>query len=102
MAHLPTTRTRRPPLITSGTPAPRSRVVATDPAWARWLLTGVAVLFLALFLVVPLVSVFAYALEKGVGAYFRSFADSDTLAAIRLTLLTAAIAVPLNVVFGVT
>nr|WP_244600221.1 sulfate ABC transporter permease subunit CysW [Blastochloris tepida] len=57
--------------------------------------------FLALFLVLPLTAVFAEALRRGVAAYFASFADPDTQAAIRLTLLVAAIAVPLNVVFGI-
>lgn len=57
--------------------------------------------FLALFLVLPLAAVFAEAFRRGVGAYFAAFDDPDTLAAIRLTLTVAAIAVPLNLVFGV-
>jgi sulfate transport system permease protein len=73
----------------------------TDPAWVRWALTATALLFLAVMLFVPLVAVFAEALRKGVAAYLESFGDPDALAAIRLTLLTAAIAVPANVVFGV-
>jgi sulfate transport system permease protein len=72
-----------------------------DPLWVRWALTGVALLFLAFFLVLPLAAVFAEAFRRGVGAYFASFADPDALASIKLTLLTAAIAVPANVVFGV-
>ena len=67
----------------------------------RLVLIAVAVVFLALFLVLPLIAVFAEALRRGIGAYFASFADPDTRAAIRLTLLVAAIAVPLNVVFGI-
>jgi sulfate transport system permease protein len=67
----------------------------------RRLLIGVALGFLALFLLVPLASVFAHAFEKGAAAYFNAFSDPATLAAIRLTLLTAMIAVPLNLVFGV-
>lgn len=67
----------------------------------RWLLTGTALLFLSLFLFVPLVSVFVQAFEKGIGAYWASFQDPDAWAAIKLTLLTAAIAVPLNIVFGI-
>jgi len=79
-------------------PAPRA---ARDAAWVRWSLTAVALVFLAFFLVLPLAAVFAEALRKGIGAYFAAFRDPDALAAIRLTLLTAAISVPLNVVFGV-
>jgi len=67
----------------------------------RWLLTGVALLFLGVFLVLPLVVVFTNALEKGVAAYLAAFTEADALAAIRLTVTAAAIAVPLNLVFGV-
>jgi sulfate transport system permease protein len=66
----------------------------------RALLILVAVLFLALFLLAPLVVVFTQALQKGAGAFFEAFNDPDALAAIRLTLLIAAIAVPANLVFG--
>jgi sulfate transport system permease protein len=60
-----------------------------------------SLLFLAALLFAPLITVFATALSKGIGMYFASFKDSDTLAAIRLTLLTAAIVVPVNTVFGI-
>jgi sulfate transport system permease protein len=66
----------------------------------RLLITG-ALGFLALFVFVPLVAVFAQALGKGLSGYFRGVTDPDTLAAIRLTLLTAGVAVPLNLCFGV-
>ncbi|MFX1672519.1 sulfate ABC transporter permease subunit CysW [Paraburkholderia sp. A2WS-5] len=72
----------------------------TEAPWVRWLLTGIALAFLALFLAVPLVAVFWQALSKGIGFYFVSLADPDALAAIKLTLITAAIAVPLNLAFG--
>jgi sulfate transport system permease protein len=72
----------------------------TEPRAVRWILTGIALLFLALFLVLPLVAVFYQALSKGVAFYFESLADPDAVSAIKLTLLTAAIAVPLNLVFG--
>ncbi len=72
-----------------------------DPKWVRWLLTGVALLFLAFFLVLPLAAVFTEALRRGLGAYFAAFADPDALASIKLTLMTAAIAVPANLVFGI-
>ncbi len=68
----------------------------------RWLLIGLALLFLGFFLFLPLVAVFAEALVKGLAVYLASLNEPDALAAIRLTLLTAAIAVPLNLVFGVT
>ena len=60
-----------------------------------------SLLFLAALLFAPLITVFAAALEKGIALYFDSFKDSDTLAAIRLTLMVAAIVVPINTVFGV-
>jgi sulfate transport system permease protein len=72
-----------------------------EPRWVRWLLIGVALTFLLLFLLVPLGAVFTQALAKGVGAYFASFTSGDSLASIYLTLFTAAIAVPLNVAFGI-
>ncbi|MGE5649854.1 MAG: sulfate ABC transporter permease subunit CysW [Bacillota bacterium] len=72
-----------------------------EPFWVRVLLTGVALAFLTLFLFVPLAGVFAEALKKGVDTYLAAIGDPDAVSAIRLTLLTAAIAVPLNLVFGV-
>jgi sulfate transport system permease protein len=73
----------------------------TEPALVRWSLTAVVLLFLGLFLVVPLAAVFAQALDKGLESYFSALADPDFLAAIRLTLLTAAVSVILNLIFGV-
>src|SRR5262245_26568234 len=67
----------------------------------RRLLIAVALAFLGLFLALPLAAVFLYALEKGVGAYLVALVEPDARAAIHLTLLTAAIAVPLNLAFGV-
>jgi len=67
----------------------------------RWSLTAAALAFLGAFLVLPLISVFAEALAKGVVAYGRALVTPEALAAIRLTLLAAGIAVPLNLVFGV-
>jgi sulfate transport system permease protein len=62
---------------------------------------GLSLLFLAALLFAPLITVFATALSKGFELYFNSFRDSDTLAAIRLTLTVAAIVVPMNVIFGI-
>jgi sulfate/thiosulfate transport system permease protein len=73
----------------------------TEPAYVRWLLIGVATAFLVVFLFMPLAVVFASALEKGFAAYFSTFRDPDSLAAIKLTLLAAGIAVPMNLVFGI-
>ena len=82
-----------------------ARSTFTDPTaeapWVRRLLIGVGLAFLALFLVLPLLAVFAEALRQGVGPYFAGLAMPDAQASIRLTLLVAAIAVPLNVVFGI-
>ena len=68
---------------------------------ARWLLIAAAVGFLVLFLVLPLVTVFAQALSRGLSTYLAAFDNEDTRSAIGLTLLVAAIAVPFNLVFGV-
>jgi sulfate transport system permease protein len=72
-----------------------------EPVWVRWTLIGVALAFVALFLLLPLAAVFAEALRKGFDVYLASFRDDDARSAIKLTLLAAGIAVPLNVVFGV-
>ncbi|PYQ19997.1 MAG: sulfate ABC transporter permease subunit CysW [Acidobacteria bacterium] len=76
------------------------RRALTEPPLVRGALLAVALVFLAIFLVMPLVAVFAQALEKGFGAYLTALREPDAWAAIRLTLLTAAITVPLNLVFG--
>ncbi|MFZ5724417.1 MAG: sulfate ABC transporter permease subunit CysW [Pseudomonadota bacterium] len=83
-----TIATRRPPAI-------------NEPLWVKVALILVALVFLTVFLFVPLAAVFTEALRKGVDAWAASFTDPDALAAIRLTLIAAAIAVPLNLVFGV-
>ena len=80
---------------------PSRRVVTADRPAIRAILIAAALAFLALFLLLPLVAVFVEALRQGLGAYFASIMEPDALAAIRLTLLVAAIAVPLNLVFGI-
>jgi len=72
-----------------------------EPVWVRWILIAVALLFLGLFLVVPLVAVFAQAFAKGAGFYLHTLADPMTLSAIKLTFIAAGVAVPMNCVFGV-
>lgn len=79
---------------------PNKRFIA-DPAWLRRSLIGASLSFLLLLLLSPLITVFVESLRKGLGAYFESFNDPDALHAIYLTLLVAAISVPLNLVFGV-
>ena len=71
-----------------------------DPAWARRMMLAAALAVLALFLVLPLAAVFTEALRRGVGPALAALAQPDTLAAVRLTLLVAALAVPVNLVGG--
>jgi len=73
----------------------------TEPAWVRYTLLTLAFAFLALFLGVPLAAVFAEALRGGWEAYFGNLVDGEALHAVTLTLIVAAIAVPLNVAFGI-
>jgi sulfate/thiosulfate transport system permease protein len=82
-------------------PRPRKSGPAAEPALVRWILIGTALGFLALFLALPLIVVLTEAFKKGVAVYAAALRDPDALAAVRLTLLTAAIAVPLNLIFGV-
>ena len=84
--------------ISSKAPRPRR---LTEPAAVRWTLLFVALAFLALFLVLPLVTVFAEAFDLGVAAYFDAVREPDALSALRLTLIAAAFAVPANLIFGV-
>src|SRR3989304_1928553 len=82
--------------------APRNATAATtEPRWVRWLLIGVSLCFLGLFLVVPLLAVFVQALGRGWSVYVQSLCEADALSAIRLTLVIALIVVPINTVFGV-
>jgi sulfate transport system permease protein len=78
----------------------RVRLPLTEPALMRGLLLGVALTFLALFLVLPLIVVFAEAFSQGARVYFAALTEPEAVAAIRLTVLTAAICVPLNTAFG--
>jgi sulfate/thiosulfate transport system permease protein len=75
--------------------------VIRNPWWVRVAFMTVAILFVVGFLLLPLTAVFTEALRKGVGAFLAAFTDPDALSAIKLTLTTAAIAVPANLVFGV-
>jgi sulfate transport system permease protein len=80
---------------------PGAKRATHDPAWMRWGLTTLALGFLAFFLLLPLAAVFAEAFRRGLGAYLKAFDDKNAISAIKLTLTTAAIAVPANVAFGI-
>ncbi len=92
------TLTELPP--PAGVQARPTRPATQEAPWVRWTLIGVALAFMTLFLFVPLATVFYEALKKGWGVYLAAIVEPDALAAVRLTLLAAAIAVPLNLVFG--
>lgn len=77
-----------------------SRLATRDSTWVKTVVLTVSLSFFALFILLPLVAVFIEALRKGWGAYFAALTDPDALSAIRLTLIAAAISVPLNLVFG--
>lgn len=85
----------------NSTHPPSRKSITDEPRWVRYTLITIALTFLTLFLFVPLISVFYEALKKGVEVYFAAITDPDALAAIKLTLTATAIAVPLNLVFGV-
>ena len=82
-------------------PTRRTLAGTTESPWIRRLLIGLALLFIALFLVLPLAAVFTEALRKGADAFFAALQEPDAWSAIRLTLLVAALTVPLNLVFGI-
>jgi sulfate/thiosulfate transport system permease protein len=73
----------------------------TEPAVVRWVLIAVTLLFLLLFLALPMGVVFVEAFRNGLGAYANAITEPDALAALKLTLIAAAVAVPLNMLFGV-
>ncbi|MDR2688166.1 MAG: sulfate ABC transporter permease subunit CysW [Azoarcus sp.] len=78
-----------------------ARAATREVPWVKWLLVTAALSFFAFFLLLPLVAVFVEALRKGWNVYLTALLEPDALAALKLTLLAAAIAVPLNLVFGV-
>jgi sulfate transport system permease protein len=90
----PATATADAPVI-----VPRERRL-TEPRAVRWALIVIALAFLTLFLAVPLTAVFVEALANGIGPYFAAIVEPEAVAALTLTLLTASIAVPANLVFG--
>ena len=78
-----------------------TRPATREPAWLKWTLIVISMAFFTLFLLLPFLAVFVEALRKGWGTYVAALTDPDALSAIRLTLLAAAIAVPINLVFGI-
>jgi sulfate transport system permease protein len=98
---LPGQRTSAPPPTHAGQAPIALRGATTEPPWVRRGLIGLALAFMTLFLFVPLGTVFYEALKKGWDVYLAALVDPDALSAIQLTLLAAAISVPLNLVFGV-
>src|SRR5574343_2063878 len=87
--------------VTVTEPARSALQATAEPAWVRWALVGTALAFLSLFLFVPLVAVFVEALKKGWDVYLAAIVEPDALSAVKLTLIAAAISVPLNLVFGI-
>jgi sulfate transport system permease protein len=87
--------------LEAATPVARPADALADPPWVRAGLIGVALVFLGFFLVLPLATVFVEAFAKGLGVFADAITEPDALAAIRLTLLVAAVSVPLNAAFGV-
>ena len=79
----------------------RAQAGTTEPAWVRYSLIGLALTFMFFFLVLPLAAVFTEALRKGLDAYWVALQEPDAWSAIYLTFITALIAVPLNLVFGI-
>lgn len=79
----------------------QSRDATREPLWVRYILLTIALIFFLSCLILPLILVFVEAFKQGVGVYAQALVHPDTLSAVKLTLLTAVIAVPLNVVFGV-
>lgn len=90
--HLPIERSNTPVIQAKGT---------TDPKWVKWLLITIALLFLGLFLILPLITVFLQAFDKGLDVYMAAITQPEALSAIRLTLLVAVISVPVNALFGI-
>ena len=78
-----------------------ARAATRETPVVKWLILGTALTFFAVFLLMPLIAVFVEALRKGWETYLSALVDPDALSALRLTLLAAAIALPLNLVFGV-
>ncbi|MDI4633558.1 sulfate ABC transporter permease subunit CysW [Pelomonas sp. V22] len=80
----------------------QSNPATREQPWVRWTLLGLGLSFFALFLLLPLIAVFSEALRKGWDVYFAALVEADAVSAMKLTLIAAAISVPVNLVFGVS
>jgi sulfate transport system permease protein len=89
-----------PARLTPGNTSGKSHTAAKDPAWLKYLLITISVLFVGLFLVLPLAVVFLEAFRKGLNVYMQTFQTRDSWQAIKLTLIATGISLPLNLVFG--
>ena len=88
-------------ILSGPPPAARAQSAVGEGRAVRWTLIAVAIVFLALFLVLPMLTIFVQAFSKGWETYLATFREPDAIAAVKLTLTVAAIAVPFNLVFGV-
>src|SRR5574343_1695353 len=79
----------------------QSNPATRETPWVRWLILSISLTFFAIFLLLPLVTVFHEALRKGLDTYLSALTDPDALSSIKLTVLAAAVSIPLNIVFGV-
>ncbi|MGE7602118.1 sulfate ABC transporter permease subunit CysW [Peribacillus sp. NPDC097675] len=93
--------TNHNPVVTTNKPVNLTINATKEPKYIQWTLISIVLLFLTLFLVVPLIAIFVKAFEKGADAYFAAIAHPDSLAAIKLTLIVVLITLPLNALFGV-
>lgn len=89
------------PLQPNTVPASQKKTAASEPVWVRTVLITIALVFLGLFLVLPLITIFIQAFDQGVKVYLAAITDPEAMSAIKLTLLVIVIAVPLNAIFGV-
>ena len=87
-------------MISQGSVISAGRGMSSEPVWVRRILFAVVLVFLSLFLFLPIVTVLTSGLHKGAAFFLKAISEKDALAAIRLTLLAAAVSVPLNVFFG--
>ena len=100
-AHKPAARLHRLKAVLQPVSGPAIQAHMTEPVWVQRTLLLIALAFFALFLFVPLIAVFVEAFRRGTELYFQAISDADAWAAIRLTLLVAAISLPANLIFGV-
>ncbi|WP_437833088.1 sulfate ABC transporter permease subunit CysW (plasmid) [Niallia taxi] len=89
------------PLQPNTAPASQKKTAVSEPVWVRTILINISLVFLGLFLVLPLITIFIQAFDQGMKVYLAAITDPEAMSAIKLTLLVIVIAVPLNAIFGV-